>query len=84
VRAGSKWEELKEPRLVPQDVEIMLGDYKTTPRKLLADAVTAPVAGELAKKKYRSAKEEAEPPPLPPSPKRSGPRRNAFGEIVHE
>ncbi len=82
LRAGSKWQEMKAPQVVPLDAEIMLGDYQTTPRKLLAGAQTAPVAGAL-KKKYRSSKEE-DTPPTPPPKKRTGPRRNEFGEIVHE
>lgn len=84
LRVGKKWEELKEPRLVSQDAEIMLGDYQTTPRKLLAQAVAAPLRGELEKKKYRSPKDEEPTPPTPPAKKRTGPRRNEFGEIVHE
>ena len=87
VRVGAEWEELKEPRVISQDAEIMLGDYRTTPGKLLAEAVTAPVPGALAKKKYRSPKDEPSTPrtpPTPPAKKRTGPRRNAFGEIVHE
>ncbi len=83
LRVGKKWEEIKEARVVPLDAEIMLGDYQTTPRRLLAEAVTAPVEGLGAKKKYRSSKEE-DTPPTPPVKKRTGPRRNEFGEIVHE
>jgi pSer/pThr/pTyr-binding forkhead associated (FHA) protein len=81
VRVGKKWEEIKGTRTLPLDAEIMLGDYQTTPRRLLAEALTAPVEGE--KLKYRSTKEE-DTPPTPPVKKRTGPRRNEFGEIVHE
>jgi pSer/pThr/pTyr-binding forkhead associated (FHA) protein len=76
VRVGAEWEEIKGTRLVQLDEELMLGDYKITPRRLLA---------EVAPKKYRSSKEEEDaPPPAPPAKKRTGPRRNAFGEIVQE
>jgi pSer/pThr/pTyr-binding forkhead associated (FHA) protein len=77
LRAGKSWEEIKAPKVIPQDAEIMLGDYQTTPRKLLALP-----AAPSAEKKYRSTKEET--PPTPPAKKRTGPRRNQFGEIVHE
>ncbi len=60
VRVGAQWEESKEPRVISQDAEIMLGDYRTTPGKRLAEE------------------------PTPPVKKRTGPRRSAFGEIVHE
>ena len=83
LRVGSKWEEIKGSRVIRMDDEIMLGDYRTTPRRLLADAITAPV--DAGKKKYRSAKEEEPTPPTPPPlPKRAGPRRNQFGEIVND
>ena len=81
VRVGAQWEEIKEPRVISQDAEIMLGDYRTTPGKRLAEAVTAPVRGAPAKKKYRARKDEE---PTPPVKKRTGPRRSAFREIVHE
>lgn len=81
LRTGQTWEEIREPRVVPQDAEIMLGDFQTTPRKLLA---AAPTPSALAKKKYRSPKAEEPTPPTPPAKKRTGPRRNEFGEIVHE
>jgi len=85
IRAGAKWEEIKGTRIVALDAELMLGDFRTTPRKLLATATTsqAPPAppGESKSKKYRSPKEE---PPPPPVKKRTGPRRNEFGEIVNE
>ena len=81
VRVGAQWEESKEPRVISQDAEIMLGDYRTTPGKRLAEAVTAPVPGAPAKKKYRAPKDEK---PTPPVKKRTGPRRSAFGETVHE
>lgn len=82
VRGAAQWEEIKGERILSIDAEIMLGDYQTTPRRLLAEAVTAPVAGADGKIKYRSSKEEPAPPP--PSKKRTGPRRNEFGEIIHE
>jgi predicted component of type VI protein secretion system len=74
VRAGKKWEEIKGTRVVEMDSELMLGEYRTTPRELLAAA--KPVAKEKTKR-------NPGPPPLP-GKKRSGPRRNEFGEIVHE
>ena len=74
VRVGAQWEEIKGTRLVSLDTELMLGDYKTTVRRLLS---------EMSPKRYRSSKEE-DTPPTPPVKKRTGPRRNAFGEIVHE
>ena len=85
LRVGKNWEEIKEPRVVSQDAEIMLGDFQTTPRKLLAAVAKTP--GILEKLKYRSPKTEEPTPPVPPTPpvkKRTGPRRNEFGEIVHE
>src|SRR5882762_5504557 len=82
IRAGKNWEEIKGSRILALDAELMLGDYRTTARKLLADVSAAPEPRNDSKpKKYRSTKEE--PPPLP-AKKRSGPRRNEFGEIVHE
>ena len=74
VRAGAQWEEIKGTRLISLDTELMLGDYKITVRRLLS---------EMSPKKYRSSKEE-DTPPTPPVKKRTGPRRNAFGEIVNE
>jgi pSer/pThr/pTyr-binding forkhead associated (FHA) protein len=76
VRVGAKWEEIKGTRLVSLDAELMLGDYKITPRRLLS-AVAIPAS----EKKYRSSKEQDMPTPVK---KRTGPRRNAFGEIVLE
>jgi hypothetical protein len=76
VSVGRKWEEITGTRVIAMDAELMLGEYRTTPRKLLA---SAPVAG--------GQKEEPtapQPPPLPVKRKRSGPRRNEFGEIVLE
>ena len=82
IRVGGKWEEMKGTRVVALDAELMLGDFHTTPRKLLATALAAPPPpGESKSKKYRSSKEE---PPPPPVKKRTGPRRNEFGEIVNE
>lgn len=75
LRVGARWEEIKGMRLVSLDADLMLGDYRTTPRRLLA---------EVSEKKYRSSKDEEDTPPTPPVKKRTGPRRNAFGEIVHE
>lgn len=77
LRVGSKWEEITQPRIVSRDAEIMLGEYQTTPRRLLAEAAAEPADD----KKYRSTKDEPEPSP---KPKRTGPRRNEFGEIVNE
>ena len=74
VRVGAQWEEIKDTRLVLLDAELMLGDYRITPRRLLAG---------MLPKKYHSSKEE-DTPPTPPVKKRTGPRRNAFGEIVQE
>ena len=71
VRVGAKWEAIKEPRVISQDAEIMLGDFRTTPGRLLAEAVTAPVPGAPAKKKYRSPKDEQPTPPTPPTPPRA-------------
>lgn len=73
LRVGAQWQEIKGTRLVLLDAELMLGDYNTTPRRLLS---------EVVRKKYRSSKEEEE--DTPPIKKRTGPRRNAFGEIVNE
>jgi hypothetical protein len=83
LREGAKWAEIKEARVVALDAELMLGDYKTTPRRLLAEALTVPLHETGKPKKYRSSKEE-ETPPVLPAKKRTGPRRNEFGEIVHE
>jgi hypothetical protein len=83
LRVGKMWEEIKGSRTVPIDAELMLGDYQTTPRQLLASAPGAPAAGADGKIKYRSPKAEPT-PPTPPVKKRTGPRRNEFGEIVHE
>lgn len=72
-----QWEEIKGVRILPIDAEIMLGDYRTTPRFLLGRVVQGSDT-QTPKPKYVSAKEE------PPPPKRTGPRRNEFGEIVYE
>jgi hypothetical protein len=75
---GRNWEELKGSRTVSLDMEMMLGDFRTTPAKLLATAAApAPV-------KAKTERRPSEPPPLPVKKKRSGPRRNEFGEIVLE
>lgn len=71
VRNGPAWTELKESRTVGLDTELMLGDFQTTPRKLLA---------RLEPETEQAPKV---PPPLP-AKKRSGLRRNEFGEIVSE
>src|SRR5438045_1507069 len=42
LRAGGKWVELKNTQTVDLDAELMLGDYKTTPRKLLETKSPAP------------------------------------------
>ena len=85
LRVGAKWEEIKGSRVVALDAELMLGDFRTSPRKLLATAPASPgpppLPSDSKPKKYRSTKEE--PPPLPVK-KRTGPRRNEFGEIVNE
>lgn len=83
VRVGSKWEEIKGTRTVTADSEIMLGDYKTTPHRLLAEAKTVPLIGDKVEKKYRSPKDAEDPTPATPA-RRHGPRRNEFGEIVNE
>ena len=83
VRAGGKWEEIKEPRVISHDAELMLGDYQTTPRLLFSESVTVLAPAGEEKKKYRPTAPEATPPPLP-TPRRAGPRRNEFGEIIHE
>jgi hypothetical protein len=76
VNAGNDWEEITSPRVVDLDSSLMLGDFRTTPRSLLAAASRA---AEQA-----PPPEPKAPPPLPGKKKRSGPRRNEFGEIVHE
>jgi hypothetical protein len=85
LRVGTKWEEIKGTRIVALDAELMLGEFRTTPRKLLADAPASqapPVLPvESKSKKYRSTKEET---PPTPAKRRSGPRRNEYGEIVNE
>lgn len=78
LRVGKKWRELRGTQVVALDAEIMLGDYETTPRRLLTEAETARVPS-TEQPKYRSPKDET-----PPVKKRTGPRRNEFGEIVHE
>ena len=78
VSVGRNWEEIKGARIVPLDAELMLGDYRTTPRKLLAEAP----AGAAEKSTPKPATPEF--PTLPVKKKRSGPRRNEFGEIVRE
>jgi hypothetical protein len=73
LRVAGKWQELKAAKTVEAGVEIMLGDYVTSPKALLALAA-APVPSEV--------KAEPEPPPTPA--KRPRLRRNEFGEIVRE
>lgn len=76
VRIGQRWEELKEARTLDCAAEIMLGDFRITPRELL-DLVTAT---RVPAKPPRKA-----PPTGDPAVKRA-PRlhRNEFGEIVRE
>jgi hypothetical protein len=76
VSVGRKWEEVTGTRVVALDVDLMLGEFRTTPRKLLA---TAP---QEAKEKAKPA--QPDPDPQPAKRKRTGPRRNEFGEIVLE
>lgn len=83
VHVSGKWLEIKEPRVVPLDAELKLGDFETTPRRLLSEATTAPLT-KGASKKNAPAKPAPPPPTVPPAKKRTGPRRNEFGEIVHE
>ena len=73
VKVGRDWEEIKGSRIVALDAELMLGDFRITPRKLLAAAPAEPPKQEAAPNES-----------LPPAKKRSGPRRNEFGEIVTE
>ena len=88
LRVGAQWEEIKGTRTVSLDAELMLGDYCTTPRKLLAAALASPGPPQVPvaskPKKYRSSKEETPPTPPTPAKRRPGPRRNEFGEIVNE
>ncbi|HEY3901245.1 MAG TPA: FHA domain-containing protein [Chthoniobacter sp.] len=76
VSVGRKWEEVTGTRVVALDADLMLGDYHTTPRKLLA--AVSPEAMEKTKPGQPA------PDPQPAKRKRSGPRRNEFGEIVLE
>jgi hypothetical protein len=85
LRVAGKWEELKAPRTVNVEAEIMLGSHITTPLRLLS-SIPAPMAPSDPPKAKRTAK-AAPPPPLPPQPpprKSPGMRRNEFGEIVPE
>ncbi len=74
LRVAGKWQELKAAKTIDAGAEIMLGDYVTTPKALLALAAETPPP--LPKKPERAA---PEPPRLPPRL-----RRNEFGEIVRE
>ena len=47
LRVDKKWEEIKGARVVPLDAEIMLGDFTTTPRRLLADVGKPPMATQM-------------------------------------
>lgn len=74
VGAAGGWERLKKPRTLDLDAEIMLGDYRTTPRALLA--LAAPL---------REVPAQKDPPPTEPRVRRPPRlRRNEFGEIVKE
>ena len=77
VSVGRKWEEIKGVRMVALDAELRLGDFRTTPRKLLAAAQSADAKGTQQERGPQG------PPPLPVK-KRSRPHRNEFGEIVLE
>jgi pSer/pThr/pTyr-binding forkhead associated (FHA) protein len=73
LRVAGKWQELRAAKAIGAGDEIMLGDYVTTPRALLA--LAPPPAPS-------PAKADTEPPPIPA--KRPRLRRNEFGEIVRE
>lgn len=81
LRVEKTWEEIREPRVIAEDAEIMLGDFQTTPRKLLATAAKKPPA---EKANSIPPTDGTPTPPTPPVKKRTGPRRNEFGEIVNE
>lgn len=88
IREVGKWVEIKGPRTVSLDAEIMLGDFCTTPRELLAEVPTTPTPPPLPPKKAAAEPPAPEAPKLPEAPK--GPtkrprlRRNEFGEIVSD
>ncbi len=71
VREGGRWLEIKARRTLAADAEIMLGDYETTPKELLASLSTRPPP--LPPK---------EPEPAVKPARRL--RRNEYGEIVQE
>jgi hypothetical protein len=79
-RVKGKWEELKAPRTISIDAELMLGSYVTTSRVLLAGVA----ASETPRKDNSGAKEPPAAPPEIPPRKASRMRRNEFGEIVSE
>jgi hypothetical protein len=86
IREVGKWVEIKASRTVSLDAEIMLGDFCTTPRELLAEVPTTPAPPPLPAKK--AAPELPKAPELPEAPKSAAKkprlRRNEFGEIVSE
>jgi len=81
VSVGRNWEEIKGTRIVALDADLMLGDFRTTPRELLA---TAPLAAAPRAPQDQPPRNAKEPSPLPVKKQRGGPRRNEFGEIIHE
>jgi pSer/pThr/pTyr-binding forkhead associated (FHA) protein len=72
IRVAGKWQELKAAKKLDAGAEIMLGDYVTTPKALLALVAEPPPLPEK--------------PEPAPEPQRRRPRlrRNEFGEIVRE
>jgi pSer/pThr/pTyr-binding forkhead associated (FHA) protein len=77
LRIAGKWERLATPRTIAADAEIMLGDFRTTPKALLALAAPPPEKSEITNLKSEIPAEE-------PVRKRPRLRRNEFGEIVRE
>jgi len=69
VRVGARWEEIKEPRVISQDAEIMLGDYRTTPGKRLAEEPTPPVKNAPARGAALLEKSSTNEPALPQNPR---------------
>ena len=77
IREHGRWVEIKGRRTLDADAEIMLGDYCTTPKELLAAAPQAEEPPPLPPKKPTTA-------PADTPVKRPKLRRNEFGEIVPE
>jgi hypothetical protein len=86
VREGEKWVEIKGKRTLDVDAEIMLADFCSTPRDLLAEVPTTPAPPSAPGKKVETEKKTTPaPPPLPSAPARKPRlRRNEFGEIVQD